>query len=202
MLNVARSQLPLLQCITYACILKAHSRSYSYSMSGGSIWPSLECQCCFLNSWRVSSHIVSYDTNPPTIQKQHWHSREGQIEPPLFECEREWAFRIQALDSIPAHLYVPQCFVVKMLSQYTYSNSDLPNDIKLRTSSAEGWLFVPSVAAMFMSSKKNTFRVFGELITRLLPTDSRRLEPWTFDSMTSCRNCVLIPWAKGNRTYL
>ena len=24
----------------------------------------------FLNSWRVSSHIVRYDTNPPAIQKQ------------------------------------------------------------------------------------------------------------------------------------
>jgi hypothetical protein len=24
----------------------------------------------FLNSWRVRSHIVRYDTNPPTIQKQ------------------------------------------------------------------------------------------------------------------------------------
>ena len=51
----------------------------------------------FLNSWRVSSHIVRYDTNPPAVQKQHWHSMEVQIEPPLFECEREWAFRIQAI---------------------------------------------------------------------------------------------------------
>jgi hypothetical protein len=51
----------------------------------------------FLNSWRVimSSHRVRYDTSPPAIQKQHWHSREAQIEPPLIECE--WAFRIQAL---------------------------------------------------------------------------------------------------------
>jgi hypothetical protein len=49
----------------------------------------------FLNSWRVSSHIVRYDTYPPAIQKQHWHSREAQIEPePLFECE--WAIRIRA----------------------------------------------------------------------------------------------------------
>ena len=34
----------------------------------------------------MSSHIVRYDTYPPAIQKQHWHSREAQIEPPLFEC--------------------------------------------------------------------------------------------------------------------
>jgi hypothetical protein len=33
----------------------------------------------FLNSWRVSSHIVRYDTNPLAIQKQQWHSREAQI---------------------------------------------------------------------------------------------------------------------------
>jgi hypothetical protein len=46
-----------------------------------------------LNSWWMSSHIVRYDTNPPAIQKQHRHSREAQIEPPLFECE--CAFRIQ-----------------------------------------------------------------------------------------------------------
>jgi hypothetical protein len=51
----------------------------------------------FVNSWRVSSHIVRYGTNPPAIQKQHWHSREALIEPPLIECEREWAFRIQAI---------------------------------------------------------------------------------------------------------
>jgi hypothetical protein len=49
----------------------------------------------FLNSWRVSSHIVRYDTSPPAIQKQQWHSREAQIESPLIECE--WAFRIRAL---------------------------------------------------------------------------------------------------------
>jgi hypothetical protein len=48
----------------------------------------------FLNSWRVSSHIVRYDTNPPAIQKQYWHSREAHIEPPLIECE--WAFRLRA----------------------------------------------------------------------------------------------------------
>ena len=41
----------------------------------------------FLNSWRVSSHIVRYGINPPAIQKQHWHSKEYQIEPPLFESE-------------------------------------------------------------------------------------------------------------------
>jgi hypothetical protein len=33
----------------------------------------------FLISWRVSSHIVRYNTNPPAIQKQQWHSREAQI---------------------------------------------------------------------------------------------------------------------------
>jgi hypothetical protein len=49
----------------------------------------------FLNTWRVSNHIARYDTSPPAIQKQHWHSREAQIEPPLIECE--WAFRIRAL---------------------------------------------------------------------------------------------------------
>jgi hypothetical protein len=51
----------------------------------------------FLNSWRVSvvPHYVT--THPPAIQKQHWHLREAQIEPPLVECECEWAFRIQAI---------------------------------------------------------------------------------------------------------
>ena len=48
----------------------------------------------FLNSWRASSHIVRYDTDPPAIQKQQCHSREAQIELPLFEC----AFRIRALN--------------------------------------------------------------------------------------------------------
>jgi hypothetical protein len=50
----------------------------------------------FLNSCRVSSYIVRYDTNPPAIQKQDWHWREAQIETPLIEC----AFRIRALISL------------------------------------------------------------------------------------------------------
>ena len=53
-----------------AHILKPHS----HSVSGGSIWASLECQCCF---W-IAGGLVS----PLT-----------QIEPPLNECE--WAFRIR-----------------------------------------------------------------------------------------------------------
>jgi hypothetical protein len=53
----------------------------------------------FLNSWRVSSHIVRYNTSPPAIQKQQWHSREAQIELPLIECECEWAFRIYGRES-------------------------------------------------------------------------------------------------------
>jgi hypothetical protein len=38
----------------YACILKAHS----HSKSGGSIWASLECRCCF---W-IAGGLVSYLT--------------------------------------------------------------------------------------------------------------------------------------------
>ena len=30
----------------------------------------------FWNSWRVSSHIVRYDTSPPAIQKQQYDTRE------------------------------------------------------------------------------------------------------------------------------
>ena len=57
----------------------------------------------FLNSWRVSSHIVRYDTNPPPILVKNsidMHSREAQIESPLIEYECEWAFRIRAQVSI------------------------------------------------------------------------------------------------------
>ena len=62
---------------------------------------SLTLKECF---WIVGG-LVSYEpnnvtTHPPAIQKQHWHSREVQIEHPLFECEREWAFRIQAIESL------------------------------------------------------------------------------------------------------
>jgi hypothetical protein len=58
----------------------------------------------FLNSWRVSSRIVRYDISPSAIQKQHWHSREAQIELPLMECE--WAFRIRA--------YVSKCLPIAL----------------------------------------------------------------------------------------
>ena len=70
-------------------------------MSGGSIWASLELQCCF---WIAGGWVVTvrYDTNGLTLQlfktEQHWHSREAQIQPPLFESTPcEWAFRIQVL---------------------------------------------------------------------------------------------------------
>ena len=42
-----------LQFLYYACILKAHS----HSMSGGLIWASLECQCCF---WITGGWVVAW----------------------------------------------------------------------------------------------------------------------------------------------
>ena len=45
-----------LKVYIYACILQAHS--HSHSKSGGSIWASLECQCCF---W-IPGGLVSYLT--------------------------------------------------------------------------------------------------------------------------------------------
>jgi hypothetical protein len=64
-------------------------KEWRFNLSFPRVW------VLFLNSWStVHRHVVRYDTNPPAIQKQHWHSREVQIEPALFECER--AFRIQA----------------------------------------------------------------------------------------------------------
>jgi hypothetical protein len=67
-------------------------------MSGGSIWASLECQCCFWIAGGLESYTILCDYPPSSysIQKQYWHSREAQIELPLIECE--WAFRIQASD--------------------------------------------------------------------------------------------------------
>jgi hypothetical protein len=64
--------------VSYTII--AHSRSHSKSeLSGGSIWVHLErnLESQVLNSWRVSSHIVRYDTDPPAVQKLQWHSREA-----------------------------------------------------------------------------------------------------------------------------
>jgi hypothetical protein len=92
--RAARSFVRWLEIRLNACILKVHS----HSKSGGSIWASLECQCCFWIAGGVSVVPYYVTTHPPAIQKQHWHSAigEAQIEPPLFE----WAFRIQALMAI------------------------------------------------------------------------------------------------------
>jgi hypothetical protein len=88
----------------------------------------------FLNSWRVRSHIVRYDTNPPAIQKHHWHSREAQIERPLFEYE--WAFRVQALVfniwvshalEMTIHFYYPNLVLFLFTQPFTHSKSCLPN---------------------------------------------------------------------------
>jgi hypothetical protein len=79
----------------YARFLKAHS----HSMSGGSFWARFNCVLSFswvlmlfLNRWRASVIPYSVTAHPTAIQKQHWHSREA-IEPPLIDCECEWAFR-------------------------------------------------------------------------------------------------------------
>jgi hypothetical protein len=52
----------------------------------------------FLNSWGVSVVPYYVTTHSPAIQKQHWHSREAKIEPPLYECE--WAFIMSEHDYI------------------------------------------------------------------------------------------------------
>ena len=73
---------------TYTRILKAHP----HSMSGSSIWASLECHCCF---W-IAGGLVSYFTMWLLILQLFKNSIDTQeklrlIEPPLIECE--WAFR-------------------------------------------------------------------------------------------------------------
>ena len=86
------SKLLLRPCSTSSLTLTLNEWRFNLSFS----WVSM----LFLKSWRMSSHIVRYDTNPPAIQKQQWHSREAQIELPLIQCRCEWAFRIRSLDSI------------------------------------------------------------------------------------------------------
>jgi hypothetical protein len=68
-------------------------------MSGGSIWASIGwVSMPFLNSWRVSSHIVRYDTNHPAFRKQHWHSSsQGKFRLKLHSLSVSEQFRIQAL---------------------------------------------------------------------------------------------------------
>jgi hypothetical protein len=73
----------------------------------------------FLNSWRVSSHIVRYDTDHLAIQKQQWDSREAQIEPPLIECDCEWAFRIRALEYMYNCIVNDHVFVAVVFAKLT-----------------------------------------------------------------------------------
>ena len=72
-------------------------------------WSFSRVSFLFLNSWRVSAVSYYVITHLPAIQKQHWHSREAPIEPPLIECECEWAFRIRAEELIKTselHIYI------------------------------------------------------------------------------------------------
>jgi hypothetical protein len=66
--RAARSFVRWLEIRLNACILKVHS----HSKSGGSIWASLECQCCFWIAGGVSVVPYYVTTHPPAIQKQHW----------------------------------------------------------------------------------------------------------------------------------
>jgi hypothetical protein len=73
---LVRERVLTLHGLTYACVLKAHS----HAMCGGRFNLSFSCvSVLFLNRWRVSSHIVRYDTTPSAIQKQRWPSREAKI---------------------------------------------------------------------------------------------------------------------------
>jgi hypothetical protein len=86
------------------------------------------------SSWRVSVVPYYMTTHPPAVQKQHWHSREAQIEPPLIECE--WAFRIQALVNCSWSVFSIACvqnchsmWIKDFLQRYwqTYTQDTLKN---------------------------------------------------------------------------
>ena len=83
---------------TYVRVLKAHS--HLHSMSGGSIWASLEYHRRFWIARGLMLHLSDY--SPPAFQKWQWQSQEAQIEPPLVKCE--WAFRVRAL----VHNYIQE----------------------------------------------------------------------------------------------
>jgi hypothetical protein len=81
-----------------ARILKAHSHSLTHTQ-----WVEVKSEllssACHSWFW-IARGLVSYltmrlYTHPPAIQKQHRHLREAPTEPPLIQCECEWAFRIQ-----------------------------------------------------------------------------------------------------------
>jgi hypothetical protein len=63
--------------LTNTCILKARSQSHSKSGRFNMSFPLVSM--LFLNSWRVSSHIVRYDTNPPAIQKTDSIDTQGKL---------------------------------------------------------------------------------------------------------------------------
>jgi hypothetical protein len=90
---LVRERVLTLHGLTYACILKAHSHSYSMSVS--SIWASLEGQRCF----GIAGGVVSYLTMWLLTLQLFKNNTDTQEKlrlnlPPLIECE--WAFRIQA----------------------------------------------------------------------------------------------------------
>jgi hypothetical protein len=80
------------QAVLPRAVLRLYSKAHSHSKSGGSIWASLQCQCCF---WIAGEWIVT--------EYKLRHSREAQIEPPLFECE--WAFRMLDLNQLVLGVY-------------------------------------------------------------------------------------------------
>jgi hypothetical protein len=98
----------------YPCILKAYSLTlnvWRFNLSFS--WVSI----LFLNIWRVSVVPYYVITHPPAIQKQHWHSREAQIEPPLSKCE--WAFSIQM---IVIFIFAPANFLSSMWECWCHSD--------------------------------------------------------------------------------
>jgi hypothetical protein len=117
------------QWVSHACILKAHSRSHSksegsiwaslecqccfwiayaripkahsHSMSVGSIWASLECHCCFWIAERLVSYLAMWLLNLQLFKNSI--DTQGKLRLNLHALFGfEWAFRIQASVSISA----------------------------------------------------------------------------------------------------
>jgi hypothetical protein len=114
----------------------------------------------FLNSWRVSRHIVRYDSNPPAIQKQHWHSREAQIEPPHIECQCEWAFRIRALAvygvGFRHHPLVLSSYLPEGTKEYKHGSRTLyQKTCESLSMLADFLLIIFNLASLYVRSCKN-----------------------------------------------
>jgi hypothetical protein len=144
---------------TFVCILKAHS----HSKSGGSIWASLECQCCFwiagglvsyLTMWLLILQLLKNSIDTQGKLRLNLHSLSVSVSE-LSEYRRLARFslyRIAFRSDAKKHLFRYGMYNFQKLSETTSLRCN--NSSENRVPKRYGWVFFTSLQKAVINAKR------------------------------------------------